>query len=67
MRKTVTVTVSLVILILIAAVCQVLRPLPALRVKPMVRTDYRVPGTLNIQWPAQGSAAIEVAGVGICS
>ena len=65
MRKTVTVTVSLVILILIAAVCQVLRPLPALRVKPMVRTDYRVPGTLNIQWPAQGSAAIEVAGVGL--
>ncbi len=62
MRKSVIATLTIAVLVLIV---QILRPLPALQVKSVVRTDYRVPGSLNIKWPTQGSAAIEVDGVGL--
>ncbi|MGC8494263.1 MAG: D-alanyl-D-alanine carboxypeptidase family protein [Syntrophobacteraceae bacterium] len=62
MRKSVIVSLFLIVLILVAAF-QILRPLPFLRMQAVASTNYHVPGSVNIQWPAQGAAAIQVNGV----
>lgn len=65
MRKRSVITLSVFLLVVLAAVIQVLRPVPNLQVHSTRTAAYHVPGTLKMKWPSQGSAAVEVSGVGL--
>ena len=65
MRKYGIAILFILVVGVIAAIYQIHRPLPALRQTSLAPAAYRVPGNLNITWPAQGSAAVAVAGIGV--
>jgi serine-type D-Ala-D-Ala carboxypeptidase (penicillin-binding protein 5/6) len=54
--------VGLLLLALVA--CQLVRPLPQVRLRLVTPASHTVPGSLNLPWPAAGQAEIEIDGVG---
>jgi len=64
-RKVLIIFVVLVVLVLGAGSYQIFRPVPSLTLQTTLPASYRVPGTLSIQWPTTGEAAISVLDVGV--
>jgi D-alanyl-D-alanine carboxypeptidase len=52
------------LLLLALAVFQMVRPLPAARLRLVTPASHTVPGALSLPWPATGQAVVEVDGVG---
>jgi D-alanyl-D-alanine carboxypeptidase (penicillin-binding protein 5/6) len=65
MRKFAVVFICLVVLIGGAALYQIHRPVPPVTIAALAPAADRVPGTLSLSWPAEGSASVAVAGIGL--
>ncbi len=52
------------LLLIALVVFQMVRPLPAARLRLVAASAHTVPGTLRLPWPAAGQAVVEVDGLG---
>lgn len=65
LRKGPFIVLSIIVLVIALAAVQVFRPIPPLTVQASVPATVQIPGQLQISWPPQGEAAVEVAGQGV--
>lgn len=65
MRKFLAVVGAIVVLVLVLAGVQIFRPVPTITVAAKIPATVTVPGQLNVSWPTQGEAALEVVGEGV--
>lgn len=64
-RKFLAVVGAIVVLVLVLAGVQIFRPVPTITVAAKIPATVTVPGQLNVSWPTQGEAALEVVGEGV--